>query len=140
MKRDIKTDAGGVTIELSDIQGKNEQLMSEALVPKGPFWSVSFTDKRNLGNEISQVLGAVSMMGGMAAMAVPDAQAQQIIMKVCGMAAKLGPAAQRIDFYKSTSGYTTFDGKGWHTRTVTNYRSPAERPSRHTETAREATP
>jgi len=106
---------------------KNAQLMSEAVVPKGAFSSISFTDKRGMGNDIKQILGALGMMGGMAMMAVPDPQAQQAITKATGILMKLGPVAQKIDFYKSSAQYTTFSGQEWRSYSVTNYQSPAER-------------
>ena len=40
---------------------------------------------------------------------------------------ELAPVAGKIDFYKSTASYTTFDGNAWHTRSVTHYFSPKER-------------
>ena len=106
---------------------RNSRLMKEAIIPEGSFRSISFTDKRNMGNELAQVIGAVSMGGGMAVMAIPDPEMQQMVAKILGIVAKLGPAAQKIDFYKSSSEYTTFDGKAWYTRSVTNYQSPGER-------------
>jgi hypothetical protein len=109
---------------------ENKRLMAEAIMPDGPFRSISFTDERNMGNEIAQMIGVLSMSGGMIAMAVPDPQAQQAITKILGMVSKLGPVAQKLDFYKSTAAYETFDGKAWHKRSVTNYMSPAERQGR----------
>ncbi len=106
---------------------KNSQFMAEAVIPKGAVRSISFTDKRNFGTEIAQFIGVLSMVGGMSAMMIPDPEAQQLITKILGPVAKLGPIAQKIDFYKSSAKYTTFNGKMWHTRSVTNYRSPAER-------------
>ena len=46
------------------------------------------------------------------------------------MVAKLSPVVRKIDFYKSTAAYTTFDGRAWHTRTITHYMSPEERATR----------
>ena len=43
------------------------------------------------------------------------------------MIGKLVPAAQKIDFYKSSASYTTFDGKVWYTKKQTSYVSPEER-------------
>ena len=106
---------------------KNSQFMAEAVIPKEAVRSISFTDKRNFGTEIAQFIGVLSMVGGMSAMMIPDPEAQQLITKILGPVAKLGPVAQKIDFYKSSAKYTTFNGKMWHTRGVTNYRSPAER-------------
>jgi tetratricopeptide (TPR) repeat protein len=129
----LGTSAEAVALCLATAAGEhpnireNTELMGEAVIPKGSFRSVSFTDKRNLGTEIAQIIGVVSMAGGMAAMVIPEPDVQQPIMKILRMVAKLGPVAQKIDFYKSSAEYATFDGKVWHTRSVTNYRSPAER-------------
>ncbi len=106
---------------------KNAQVMSEMAMPTTSFRSLSFNDQRNLGTEIATAIAGLSMAGGMAAMAVPDPDAQQIIAKVLGIVGKLAPVAQKIDFFKSSSEYTTFDGKEWYTRAVTNYQSPTER-------------
>ena len=114
---------------------KNEQLMSELLVPNGPFRSLSLADKRSLGDNIAKGIGLASMMGGGMMMAIPDPEARQVLVKVLGMVSKLGPIARKIDFYKSTSSCTTFDSKGWHSRSVTNYRTPAERVASHGNTA-----
>jgi hypothetical protein len=127
------TSADAVALGLATAAGehpsikKNAQVMGEALVPDGKFRSMSFTDKRKLGQEIADVLGVVGMFGGMAAMAIPDPQAQQALNKGLQMVLKLGPVAKKIDFYKSSASYASFDGRVWHTRGATNYKSPAER-------------
>lgn len=114
---------------------KNDQVMAEALTPKGSFNSVTFTDKRELGNNIAQALGMVSMVGMFIPMAIPEPEMQQAAAKVLGMIAKLVPAAQKINFYKSSASYTTFDGKVYLTREITNYFSPTEREGRTTAAA-----
>jgi len=105
---------------------KNERVMAEALIPNGPFDSISLTDMRKLGEQIAGVLGVVSMVGGMATMAMPP-EVQPIVAKIMGMVAKLGPVATKLNFYKSTATSSTFDGKVWHVKTVTNYVAPSER-------------
>ncbi len=107
--------------------GENARVMSEALVPPGPFTSVSLTDKRKLGEEMAEIVGVVSMGAGMLGAFIPEAEARSAITKIAGMLAKLPPVVRKIDFYKSSASYTTFDGQAWHTRTVTHYVSPAER-------------
>jgi len=107
----------------------NKQVMAEALLPEGKFASVSFTDKRGLGQQLSVVLGMVSMAGMGIPMLIPDPDIRQAVVKVVGIVGKLSPVVAKINFYKSTAAYTTFDGKAWHTREVTHYQSPAERPS-----------
>ena len=104
--------------------------MAEAVIPKGSFCSISYTDKRDMGKELGQMIGVVSMVGGMASMAIPDEEARQVVTKILGMVGKLMPVVQRIDFYRSSAECCTFDGQAWHTRSVTNYQSPAERASR----------
>ena len=52
---------------------------------------------------------------------------QQIIASITQIAGKLGTVAVKVDFYKSVAANTTFDGRVWRARSVTHYRSPAER-------------
>ncbi|MEE9293445.1 MAG: hypothetical protein V3W34_00565, partial [Phycisphaerae bacterium] len=106
---------------------ENDRLMSEAIVPDGSFASVSLTDQRRLGQELAMAIGMVSGIAGMATMAIPDPEIQQVVSKIAAMLGKLSPVANRIDFYKSSASHTTFDGRAWHTRKVTHYVSPAER-------------
>lgn len=106
---------------------ENAQLMKEALIPDGAFVSVSFKNERKFGEQLTQAVAVVSMVGGMAAMAVPEPEAQKAITKVLGIVAKLGPLASKIDFYRSTAEYETFDGRMWRSRSVTNYAPPKDR-------------
>lgn len=125
--------ADAVELCLATAQGKhpsvrdNETVMAEMIHTKRPAQMVSFTDQRNTGNELAQVLGMVGVFGGMAGMAIPDPDAQKVLTSVLKIVAKLGPVAQKIDFFKSTSYAVTFDGQTWHKQSVTNYRSPKER-------------
>jgi len=127
------TSADGVALCLETAKGahpnirENARVMSEALVPSGPFTSVSLTDKRKFGEEMAGLVGGVSMGLGMLGAFVPEAEARSAITKIAGMLAKLTPVVHKIDFYKSAASYTTFDGQAWHTRAVTHYVSPAER-------------
>lgn len=100
---------------------ENEALMASALVPEGTAELVSFTDHSKDAEEMAGALGAMSMMGGMASMAIPDPKGRQMISKVTGMLAKLAPVVAAIDFYQSSSSYTTFDGNSWTVRNVTHY-------------------
>ncbi|MCP4249241.1 MAG: hypothetical protein GY778_19530, partial [bacterium] len=108
---------------------KNDRVMAEALVPDGPCSAVTFSDLRSLGQDLAMVTGVISMVGGMAAMAVPP-DIQPIVAKVMGIVAKLGPVVAKIDFYKSTATLAQFDGKAYHIKYATNYASPAERAGR----------
>jgi tetratricopeptide (TPR) repeat protein len=127
------TSAKAVALCLDTAAGKhpnirnNQRAMEEALLPTGPFTSVSLTDQRALGDELATGIGVVSMMGGMLTMAIPEPEVRPVVAKLAGMIAKLAPVARKIDFYKSTASYTTFDGQAWHSRMVTHYVSPSER-------------
>lgn len=105
----------------------NEQVMKEALIPAGPFASVSLTDYRNLSGELEEGLGIATMMTGMMSAFIPDPKARPVIAKISGILGKLIPVVTKVDFYKSSATQLTFDGKVWHTRTVTHYFSPEER-------------
>jgi hypothetical protein len=108
---------------------KNARVMEEALIPEGAFTSVSLSDQRGIGQQIAAGLGMMSMISGMMTMAVPDPDARAAVSKVAGLLVKLAPAAAKIDFYKSKSSLSVFDGKGWACRGATRYASPPERPS-----------
>ncbi|MCP4590839.1 MAG: hypothetical protein GY842_08840 [bacterium] len=119
---------------------ENEQAMSEAIVPPGPFSAITLTDERNFGADLAAGLGIASMAGSMVGPFLPDPQASSIISRIGGMLGKLAPAAQRIDFYKSTATHTTFDGQKWHTHTTTHYVSPEERAGSNSEPAADVPP
>lgn len=106
---------------------ENPQIMAEALIPSGSFTSMSWQDRRKIGQEIAAGLGMVSFVGGMGAAFIPDPRAQQVIASITQIAGKLGTVALKVDFYKSVASNTTFDGRVWRVRSVTHYRSPAER-------------
>ncbi len=109
----------------------NPRVMAELLLPVQGCTSISLTDYRGIGNEVAQMLGFASMGVGSMAMFIPahegGGKVQPIVTKVAGMLGKLVPAAQEIDFFKSVSTCTAFDGRVWHTRQVTHYFSPEER-------------
>ena len=99
----------------------NEELMSRLIVPEGEFNSISYTDQRDLGQDISGILGAISMMGMMVPAMIPDPTGQKLAAKALGIVGKLSPVAAELDFFISTSSYTTFDGEAWVTHQVTHY-------------------
>jgi hypothetical protein len=112
----------------------NPRIMAEILLPAGRCTSISLTDRRGLGKEIAQMLGFVSIGMGSMAMFMPANEETQklksVLTPLTGIIGKLVPAAQKIDFYKSSSACTVFDGRAWHTRQVTHYFSPEERAAR----------
>ncbi len=104
----------------------NKRVMSEALDPKGSFAAVSLSDQRALGKNIAEVLQALTMVGGMATMAIEDPAAKGAVSKLVGIIPKLVPVVSKIDFFKSKASVATFDGLIWQTHGVTHYFSDAE--------------
>lgn len=105
---------------------ENPRASAEMLLPEGNCVALSLTDQRRLGDEIAAIIDMVAPMGGMVAMAIPDAKARQVITRLAAALGKLAPVARKIDFFKSAASRTTFDGDAWHTHTVTHYRELAE--------------
>jgi hypothetical protein len=106
---------------------ENQAAMSQLLVPKGPFVELSLDDLSGQGQEMSAGLGMASMVLGMMGSFIPEPEVQPILAKFSSILGKLSPVVLKIDFYKSKSSLTTFDGKAWHTSAVTHYLSPEER-------------
>ena len=94
---------------------ENQRVMSEALIPPGTYTSVSLVDQRGLGDELAEGIGIATMVTGMLGASVPDQEARLIVGKIAGVLQKLTPVVRKIDFYKSTARYSTFDGQIWHT-------------------------
>ena len=142
----LSTSVEAVALCLSTAQGKhpdireNERVMAEALMPDGPFTSVSLTDQRRMGEEMAELIGVLSMASGMMIMLIPDPEIRPIISKVAGMLAKLTPVVRKIDFYKSTAEQTSFDGRVWRSHKVTHYVAPEERHKSRPQGAETLTP
>ncbi len=128
----LSTSADSAALCLKTARGEheglslNKRVMAEALVPTGPFASVSLTDQRKMGENIATGIGIASMMTAMGGSFVPDPQIQPYLNRLSGILAKLGPIATKINFYKSTASLTVFDGQRWHSHSVTHYKSPSE--------------
>lgn len=131
---------------LETASGKHDSIRAakrfkeEGLMPKSDagqrLTDISFTDLSDLSEGLQQMLSTVGMVGGMVGMAAgmnPDAavdpQGMKIINAISSIAGKLVPAAGKLNFFQSSSQYTTFDGKAWHVRSVWNYRKPPARPA-----------
>lgn len=102
----------------------NEVLMAAAIVPDGPVRSIHFTDHTGTAREIADMLRGLAMTGGMAAGAIPDPEAKEILGELCGLLGRLAPVVEEIDFYRSGASATSLDGKAWRTRSVTHYVPP----------------
>jgi hypothetical protein len=106
---------------------QNERWQAEALIPRASkIDSISFTDERNLGTELQQAVGGVTLAIGMMSMAGQNMppELREMLSTVTPIIAKLGPVVGKLNFYQSSAAYTTFDGKRWHTRGVQNYKKP----------------
>ena len=129
----VGTSADAIALCLATARGEhpgireNPRVMAEALVPAGSFVTVSLTDQRNLGNEIADAIGMISMVSGTASAFIPVPSMRPILAKITAMLGKLAPVARKIDFFKSTAAQTTFDGQMWHTQTLTHFVSREER-------------
>ena len=106
---------------------ENARVMSEALVPDGPFTALTLVDRRNLGKELEQGAGIASMVVSMMGAFIPEPEARPVLAKIARILGKLGPVARKIDFYKSVATQTTFDGQAYRYKAVTHYFSPEER-------------
>src|SRR3972149_4526432 len=82
---------------------KNERVLREGLVPKGPVTSAGFQDMTNLGKGIAKVLS----MGGMISAMIPAQPDTKPIKGIIGIAGKLAPVAMKLNFFVSTSSITT---------------------------------
>jgi hypothetical protein len=107
---------------------QNERFAKEALIPAAPFTSVTYTDQTKLGEQIAAVISAIGMSSGMASLAIPEPEVRNVVARITTMLGKLIPVARKIDFFKSTSTLTTFDGLNWRTEQLTHYVSPPPAP------------
>ena len=110
---------------------KNKRWEAEAIRPQsGKVDSISFTDESNFAAGLQQAIGGVSMglgMAGMMGLSQAPPNVRTLIQAIPGLLAKLGPVAGKLDFYRSSSEMTTFDGHRWVTKKVQNYKDPATR-------------
>ncbi len=129
---------------------KAKRFLSEGLLPEGPVYSLSFADRTNFGDELSQGAVALSIGGATGLMAAQrgvdisgkgkNEEAKKLlasIQRIFALSGKLAPALKKIDFYRSTASKTTFDGKAWRSTTVVTYQTPKRdqhRPSRKSPT------
>ncbi len=120
---------------------KNKRWRAEALVPKkGNVDAISFTDQENMASDLQQGIGAVSMGLSVIGMFAPELppKARDFISELPPLLTKLAPVVGKLDFYKSTASYSSFDGKQWHTRSVQNYKKPKPKSAADDEEAQEA--
>jgi len=106
---------------------ENKELMSRAIIPDGPVQAASFSDYTGIAEELAGGLMMVGSMGGMMTMSMrPDER--EIAGEMISMVTRLAPVIGEMDFFDSGSSTASFDGKAWHTHSVTNYR-PVRKPA-----------
>ncbi len=106
---------------------KSEQFMKESVRPKsGAIEAISFEDETGKAEQIQAAIGGISMALGMAGMFGQDMppEIRTVLTKIPPLLAKLGPVAGKLDFFQSTSSYTTFENGAWRERSVQNYKGP----------------
>jgi len=105
----------------------NERLVATALLPgegDGAVSAASYTDHSGTAAELADGLQGIAMMGGMVTMAIEEPEAKAMVTEALRMVGKLGPVIRAMDFFQSSSSLATFDGRAWHTRSVTHYAGP----------------
>ena len=115
---------------------QNERFRKEGLAPKGPVMSASFKDTSNFGQELGKSLGMAGMMGGMMTAGIQGEgsdQAKTVVQKLLGILMKLGPVAQKLDFYSTESSVRTLEGElTLRSEKVVTYKRPAPEGTRTT--------
>jgi hypothetical protein len=105
---------------------ENARFKAEGLMPKGPVAAISFTDTTNFGPELAAGVGTMSMMFGMmTAMMPPEPgvnEAKAMIQKVLGIATKLVPVFQKMNFFSSEAMVMTNEGSLSRTEMVVTYK------------------
>lgn len=103
----------------------NEQFIRDGISTEDSVWFTSFQDLRNIGPQ----MGAMASTLGFAAPFVPNKPDLKPIKRMLVMFSKLSGPLSKIDFLVSASSVTTFDGRGFNTKSVTTYldKRPADK-------------
>jgi hypothetical protein len=109
---------------------ENPRFRREGILPDGPVVAASFTDLSRHAEEMQSMMAGVTMALGMVSAFAPLPQdaTGRILRAIPPLLAKLGSVVGKLDFYQSESSATSFDGKAWLTRSVTNYKDPSTIP------------
>jgi len=119
ISRALRTAAGS---EPSFVE--NERFEEEGLKLADPVVAFSFTDLTKLGEELSQMLAMVPMVG----MVNPELMKAPPARAIVSTLSKLSPVVRQLDFFQSSCSQTTSDGRTYRTKSITNYRKPPTRP------------
>lgn len=103
----------------------NEAMLADALIVGTPILAASFSDYSTIAPSIADRIEQVTAMSGMVLPMIEEPEVREIAMEVLDMVGRLVPVIEAIDFYRSGSSVTTFDGKAYHTHSITNYVAPA---------------
>ena len=109
---------------------KNARFQEEGLQPAGkPVHSLSFTDQSNFGQDLAMAIQMGGFVGNMVMANIPEddpdaRDAKGVMQAIFNILLKLGPVAQQIDFYSSSSTLSTVDNLNIRTEMVTAYKPP----------------
>lgn len=129
----LATSAATVETCLQTARGKhprisrNARFKAEGLAPKsGPINSIHFADESRTAEEWREAIEGIGTGLGMVAMFAQGAEpeVQSLMAGLPVILGKLGPVVGKLDFYQSSAGYTSFDGRRWFSHKVQNYKPP----------------
>lgn len=104
----------------------NEALGRDALFVEGPVLMANFSDYSQIAPSIADGIEGMAMMGSMVTAMIEDRQIQKVVTDVVQMVGRLVPVIEEIDFFRSGSSVTSFDGRAFYTHSITNYVAPAK--------------
>lgn len=108
---------------------KSKRWRAEAMFNKkgGPVDSINFTDETKMGEELQAGIGMLSAgLGFMNMMGDSNfpPEARELLSTISPLLAKLSGVLGKLNFYQSSSSYSTSDGLTAHTYSVQNYKEP----------------
>jgi hypothetical protein len=120
----VGTSAKAITTCLETAAGKHDSIakqrrfQKEGLIPEGAVSSASFHDLSDMGRRFSSYLTAGTVLGQL----MPDQPHLRPIRAITGLLGAFSPVVARLDFFRSSADFTTFDGMAWKTKSIVNYR------------------
>jgi len=137
----LGTSAGAIDRCLDVAAGRSPSILEcrrfreEGLIPQGPVFSASFSDRANYGQQMGETAAIVGVFAAM----LPAVQKSappvgpngrdarrwlSVMQSTLAIMAKLGPVFQRLDFYSSESSLTVVDGPAIRQEAVVTYKGP----------------
>jgi len=102
----------------------NSALMAEAIQPSDAIEAANFTSYAGMAESFADMLNGLTMAGGMITSMIEDPQGREMAGEALSILGRLAPVIRAIDFYRSSSSVSSFDGKAWHEHSVMNYAGP----------------